>query len=98
LRGLQTHYSQFIPHVTVYDPAYQQQSQMLQQGLTPLTGAPQAALQAQGMLQGTLLQQASAMAYVDIFRWTAVLVFILVPCVFLFRRAPAHGGRVQKRE
>ncbi|MDR0841979.1 MAG: DHA2 family efflux MFS transporter permease subunit, partial [Acidobacteriota bacterium] len=40
LRGLQTHYSQFIPHVTVYDPAYQQQSQMLQQGLTPLTGAP----------------------------------------------------------
>jgi DHA2 family multidrug resistance protein len=87
LRGLQSHYAQFIPHATIYDPAYQQQTQALQQGLAPLVGAPQAALQAQGMLQGTLLQQASVMAYIDIFRWTAVLLFVLAPCAFLFKRA-----------
>jgi DHA2 family multidrug resistance protein len=91
-RGLQSHYSRFIPHVTVYDPIYQQGSQLLQHSLTPLTGAPQAGLQAQGLIQGILLQQASLMAYIDIFRWTAFVLIIIVPCAFLLKRVVAREG------
>lgn len=91
-RGLQSHYEKFIPHVTVYDTAYQQQSQMLQNGLAPLVGAHQAPLQAQGMIQGLLLQQASVMSYIDVFRWTAAMLVILAPTVFVLKRVTTRGG------
>lgn len=91
-RGLQTHYSRFIPHVTIYDPVYQQQSQMLQSNLTPLTGAPQAVHQAQGVIQNILLQQAGAMSYIDIFRWTALMLVLIMPCAFLLKRATIREG------
>jgi DHA2 family multidrug resistance protein len=85
-RGLQSHYSRFIPHVTIYDPVYQQQSQMLQQGLTPLTGAPQAVHQTQGILQGILLQQAAVMAYIDIFVGQPLCSFYWCHWHFYLRR------------
>ena len=91
-RGLQSHYSRFIPHVTIYDPIYQQQSQMLQQSLTPVAGASQAAHQAQGVIQGILLQQASVMAYVDIFRWTTIMLVVVVPLAFLLKKVVAREG------
>jgi MFS transporter, DHA2 family, multidrug resistance protein len=91
-RGLQSHYSTFIPHVTIYDVAYQQQSQGLLHSLTPFTGAPQAAHQAQGLMQGILLQQAGVLAYIDIFRWTAVMLIIIVPGAFLLKKVAARAG------
>jgi DHA2 family multidrug resistance protein len=93
-RGVQSHYSKFIPHSTVYDPAYQQQSHLIQSGLAPLTGVHQAATQAQGVLQGILLQQAAAMSYIDIFRWTAVLLVFFMPFAFLLEKAAKSDGIV----
>jgi len=93
-RGLQAHYSRFIPHVTIYDPVYQQQSQALQQSLTPLSGAPEAAHQALGVLQNILLQQASAMSYIDIFRWTVVMLLFIMPCAFLLKKTVTRGGTI----
>jgi DHA2 family multidrug resistance protein len=90
-RGIQSHYSTFIPHVTIYDPVYQQQSQMLQRGLAPLTGVHQAVTQAQGLLQGILLQQAAGMSYIDIFRWTAVLLVFFMPFAFLLKKVVNRG-------
>jgi DHA2 family multidrug resistance protein len=91
-RGIQSHYSIFIPHVTVYDPVYRQQTQMLQSGLTPLTGAPQAAHQAQALLHGMVLQQAAIMSYIDIFRWTALMLMLLIPGAFLLKKVAARAG------
>ena len=91
-RGIQSHYSTFIPHVTVYDTVYRQQTQMLQRGLTPLVGAHQATHQAQGLIQGILLQHAGAMAYIDIFHWTAVMLALFMPCAFLLKKVVARGG------
>ena len=93
-RGIQSHYANFIPHVTIYDPVYQQQSQMLQRGLAPLTGIHQATTQAQGMLQGILLQQAAGMSYIDIFRWTAVLLVFFMPFAFLLKKVVNRGDVV----
>ena len=91
-RGTQWHYSNSIPHVTVYDPVYRQQRQMLQSGLTPLTGAPRAAHQAQGLLQGIVLQQSAAISYIDIFRWTALMLALLLPCAFLLKKVTTRAG------
>jgi DHA2 family multidrug resistance protein len=91
-RGIQSHYSTFIPHVTIYDPVYQQQTQMLRNGLTSLTGVHQAANQAQGVLQGILLQQAAAMSYIGIFRWTAVMLVFFIPCAFLLKKVAKSEG------
>ncbi len=93
-RGIQSHYSNFIPHVTIYDPVYQQQSQMLQRGLAPLTGVHQATTQAQALLQGILLQQAAGMSYIDIFRWTAVLLVFFMPFAFLLKKVVNRGDVV----
>ena len=70
------------------------QTRMLQSGLTPLTGAPQAAHQAQGVLQGILLQQAAAMSYIDIFRWTAALLVFIMPFAFLMKKVVKSGDVV----
>jgi MFS transporter, DHA2 family, multidrug resistance protein len=91
-RGIQSHYSKFMPHVSIYDPAYQQQSQMMQRGLTSLTGAHQAATQSQGLLQNILLQQAASMSYIDVFRWTAALLVFIMPFAFLMKKVVNSGG------
>lgn len=91
-RGLQTHYGRFIPHVTIYDPVYQQQSQSLQHSLFALTGSPLAATQAQGVIQGMLFQQAASLAYIDVFRWTAAMLVLIVPGVFMLRKVATRGG------
>jgi DHA2 family multidrug resistance protein len=91
-RGIQSHYSKFMPHVSIYDPAYQQQSQMMQRGLTSLTGAHQAATQSQGLLQSILLQQAASMSYIDVFRWTAALLVFIMPFAFLMKKVVNSGG------
>lgn len=90
-RGLQTHYERFIPHVTVYDSIYQQHSLALSHDLSVATGG-QGFIQSQALLQGALLQQAGVMAYIDFFRWIAVMLVIIAPVAFLLRKVSSQGG------
>ncbi len=53
--------------------------------------APDAARQAQGLAYGTLLRQASMMAFADTFWVMGVLCIILLPLIFLMRKT--HAGR-----
>ncbi len=43
-----------------------------------------------GLLYGQLLKQATLLAYVDIFRWTAVLAFFCAIAAWLFQKPPRH--------
>ncbi|MGH9600161.1 MAG: EmrB/QacA family drug resistance transporter, partial [Terracidiphilus sp.] len=43
------------------------------------------------MIYRLLQQQATLLAYVDIFRWTAALAFICAGAVWLFGKQPKHG-------
>jgi DHA2 family multidrug resistance protein len=45
-----------------------------------------------GLLNQTLNQQAAVLAYADLFRFTAIAAFCIVPMTFLFRRTTS-GGR-----
>ena len=41
-----------------------------------------------GLVYEMLLQQSALMAYVDVFRWTAVLAFFCAGAVWLFKKPP----------
>jgi MFS transporter, DHA2 family, multidrug resistance protein len=45
-----------------------------------------------GLIYGQLQQQAAMLAYVDVFRWTAVLALICAVATWLFRKPPKHSG------
>jgi DHA2 family multidrug resistance protein len=93
-RNAQSHQALMVSHLTPYDPAYQQRLAAIQNGLAPLTGAPQAGQQAYAALNGILVQQAALRSFVDTFLWIALLIAFCVPWAFFMkkavsRRAPA---------
>jgi DHA2 family multidrug resistance protein len=94
VRRSQAHQFYMVSHLTPFGQAYRQflQSAAVPFGAHngPVTGAGQAA----GQLYAVLLQQAQLWAYVDIFRGMAILCFLSIPGVLLFRRARAHAGPV----
>jgi DHA2 family multidrug resistance protein len=44
-----------------------------------------------GLVYQLMEQQSALMAYVDVFRWTALLAFFCALAVWLFRKPPAHA-------
>ncbi len=45
-----------------------------------------------GLLYGMMQQQSALMAYVDVFRWTAVLAFFCAAAVWLFKKPIKHAA------
>ena len=91
-RSAQTHQAALVSHLTPYDPAFQQRIQALEQGLGQSGGSTQAAQQAYRLVYGTMARQSQLMAFVDTFRWLALLCLLCVPLVFLFSRVRARSG------
>ncbi|HYB43837.1 MAG TPA: DHA2 family efflux MFS transporter permease subunit [Candidatus Methylomirabilis sp.] len=92
-RRAQGHQAVLAGHLTPYDPAYEQARQTLQRYLTTRTNPVTAARQALGMLYNLVLQQATLMAFLDVFRALAVLALLCTPLAFLFARVMARRGR-----
>ena len=77
-------------HVTATDPALQQKSQMIAGYLGQHLGRAAGRPEAMGLLYGLMQQQSALRAYVDVFRWTALLAFFCAGAVWLFRKPPEH--------
>lgn len=88
-RNAQTHQVAIVAHLTPYDPAYQERLASTAQAMAPMLGTPAATDAAQASLYATTLQQASLMAFVDDFRLMAVMCFICIPAILLFKK-PGH--------
>jgi DHA2 family multidrug resistance protein len=43
-----------------------------------------------GLIYGLMQQQAALRAYVDVFRWTAILALICAAATWLFKKQPGH--------
>jgi DHA2 family multidrug resistance protein len=84
-RGAQIHQAAMVPHLTPYDPAFQQRVQDLTGTLSNQSGTG-ATQQAYGAVYGTLVRQASVMSYIDNFRLLAFLCVICIPMILLFKR------------
>lgn len=90
-RLAQTYQSQMVGHLTPMDPLYQQRMAAFAGGLTPLTGAPQAAQQAHVLMYQTLLQQSSYQAFMSVFGWSALLIAVLLLTPMLMRKVVVRG-------
>jgi DHA2 family multidrug resistance protein len=89
-RAAQGHQTILVSHLTPYDPAFTDRLHALQNSLAPSLGDVAARSLSEGMIYYSLVRQANVLAYVDNFRWLALLCVASVPLVFLLRRPPAH--------
>ncbi|MFA7235274.1 MAG: DHA2 family efflux MFS transporter permease subunit [Phycisphaeraceae bacterium] len=89
-RGAQTHQAAMVSHMTVYDPAYQQQLQTIHSALTPISGSYAAGLQAQSVMGAQLLRQATLWSYVDNFRAMAFISLACILGIFFLRSSRAN--------
>ena len=70
----------------------QQKSAMIAYYLGRRIGPAAARPGSYGLIYGLMQQQAAMRAYVDVFRWTAVLALICAAATWLFRKPPPHGA------
>jgi DHA2 family multidrug resistance protein len=69
---------------------FQQKSAALTAYLSHQLGRAQGRPGSLGLLYGMMLQQSALMAYVDVFRWTALLAFFCALAVWLFKKPIKH--------
>jgi DHA2 family multidrug resistance protein len=85
-RGALRHQANLVTHLTPYDLPYQNAVQIGQAALTPAMGAAQAAPGTLGVIYKSLLLHSNMFAFVDEFRWLALICFLSVPLVLLFKK------------
>ena len=88
-RGAQLHQAAMVHNLTPYDPAYQQRLHELTAALVARGNPMTAVQQAYGAVYGTLVQQATLLAYIDNFRMLAFLCLLCIPAALLFKRVKA---------
>jgi MFS transporter, DHA2 family, multidrug resistance protein len=94
-RRADLHQTQIAGTVARSQPWLQMQTQRLNHALGRFSNPANAVPQSHGFLYQQLGQQALLWAYVDVFRWTAILCFVCVFLVWLFtkaKRARAPAG------
>lgn len=91
MRRAQVHQALMVSHLTPFDPVYTERVAAGTQALASHSGTAEAAMQAQGLIYGSVLSQASLWAFVENFRLFGLLCFCCLPLVFLFKK-------VQKRK
>jgi MFS transporter, DHA2 family, multidrug resistance protein len=87
-RGTQAHQNLLVGHMTPYDAPFRNQLATMQHSLTIQGAGPVAAQhEAYGLMYQVLQHQAGLWAYVDQFRMLVLACALLVPLVFLFKKA-----------
>lgn len=98
-RHEQVHRAYLVHSLNPNNPSFQQQLQglqgMLRHGSGP-NGAPlsDTSQRALGLINGSLSQQSALMAYVDDFRYLAIVCILCVPIVFILKKTVAKKGAV----
>jgi DHA2 family multidrug resistance protein len=91
-RETQRHQNHLVEHVTPASPAYQTWIDRLTDLMVQNGHAADEALRmAQGIVYRTLQNHATMLAYLDDFRFLAIVFFSLIPLVFLLQK-PKPGG------
>jgi DHA2 family multidrug resistance protein len=91
-RGTQVHQAMLVGQLSPYRPEFQQYLQKTTAALSQFSDPVSAQQQANGLLYGTMQQQACLFAYVDTFRWLTLLCLICVPVAFLLKKVKSGGG------
>ena len=91
-RGAQQHQAAMVSHLTPYDPVFQQRLSEMVARFAAHGDVVTATQQAYDAMYQTLVRQATLLAYIDNFRFLALLCLICLPAGFLFKKVRARGG------
>src|SRR6266446_3219587 len=93
-RRTQVHSNDLMSHISASNPALGTMIKGTARALeTRGLSASEAMHRAYGLLQGSVLRQASMLAYIDNFWLLGVAILVMVPLVFLMKR-PRTGGAI----
>jgi DHA2 family multidrug resistance protein len=88
IRRAALHQTEIGANLSASSAALQQKAAAVGSYVGHRLGMPQGRPGAMGLFYGQMQQQAALMAYVDVFRWTALLAFFCAIAVWLFRKQP----------
>ena len=91
-RRADLHQTNLSAHLTPSSPNFQRAAHAMAPYMGQQLGHAMAEPATMGMMYRELLHQSALLAYVDIFRWTALLAFICAGAVWLFRKQPRHAA------
>jgi len=92
-RGAQKHQALMVSHLTPYDPAYQQQYHGLFNHFHTQSGIVASGQLALGSIYQNLGRQSAMMAYIDDFRFLAMIALLCIPLTFLFQKVKIHRNK-----
>ena len=85
-RGAMRHQAYLVSHLTPYDLPFQSAVQTGQAALAPAMGAAQAGAGTFGAIYQMLILHSNTLGFVDEFRWLALICFLSVPLVLVFKK------------
>ncbi len=89
-RDAQAHQTTLAAHITPYDPAVHTRLQALQNAFAARAGEVQGHQKALAALYGNLVQQSTLLAYIDDFRWLALISISCLLGVFFLKKVQPH--------
>jgi DHA2 family multidrug resistance protein len=92
IRRAALHQTELGAHLSVSDPMLQQNSRIIATYLSHQIGPSAARPGALGLMYGLLQRQSALMAYVDVFRWTALLAFLCAALAWMFKKPMKHAA------
>jgi DHA2 family multidrug resistance protein len=90
IRRADMHQTELGANLDPSNPVLQQKSAALAGYVGHYLGTPQGRPGSMGMIYGLMEQQSALMAYVDIFRWTAVLALLCAAAAWMFKKPAKH--------
>ncbi len=92
IRRAALHQTEIGAHLSPSDPVLQQKSRQIAMYLGHQLGPASARPGSIGLLYRLMEQQSALMAYVDVFRWTALLAFFCAALAWLFKKPAKHAA------
>jgi len=91
IRRADLHQTYLAANLSTSSPVLQQKSAAIAAYLGHHIGPAVARPGSYGLIYGLMMQQSALMAYVDIFRWTALLSFFCAAATWLFKKPVKHA-------
>jgi DHA2 family multidrug resistance protein len=92
IRRADLHQNELGANLTASSAVLQQKSALMAGYIGQHFGRAQGRPGSMGLVYNLMLQQSALMAYVDVFRWTALLAFFCAFAVWLFRKPPKNAA------
>jgi DHA2 family multidrug resistance protein len=91
IRRSALHQNDLGAHMDPSNPVLQQKVRMMSLFLNHHIASASSAGGAYGQIYGSMVQQSALLAYVDVFRWTALLAFFCAGCSWFFKKPPKNA-------